>query len=283
MKLKDRKVVLQVGTLGIVSELEAGKMVGLDVAFEIDKTVSANPNKSTIKIWGLNQDHQAEIHRAKGAKITLAAGYKEGTTVIFRGDLTNGQTVGESPETITTIETQDGLVAHQGTRCNLSFGKRTKVSEVLRAMASTLEANGVGRGNLDEAIKSAELEGVSGAFAGGFSVSGQATLELAKIVRSAGFEFSIQDGAIQITRRGLSLGRTALLLTTSSGLLSAPVRDAKGVVSAKVMMLPDLLPGRRVEFRGTETTGSFKIVGVKYTGSLIATEDFGAEIQCQEL
>lgn len=278
-----RAAKLQVGTL--VFEHGKGKSA-LDFDFSIEKTLSGNPNKAEIKVYNLSRKHRSELSKQKRYPLVFSAGYDEGTTMIFRGDIRHIENENENGNTsITTIEAQDGIDAHQFTRANLSFGRGAPVGDVVKALASAMSANGLGIGNVVEAAKGMALEGIgANTFAGGVSFSGQASKEMRKVVESTGHEYSVQDGSIQITKRGVAVGRSASLLTLQSGLVSAPVKDAKGVITAVCKILPDLLPGRQVEFRGTfDTVGQFRITACKYTGSTSGGDVWDAEITCKEI
>lgn len=281
MELWRRRASVQVGTTLVEYSKDSNS---LDFSFSIEKNISGNPNKAEIKILNLSQKHRAEIAKQKTFPVIVSAGHDERMTLIFRGDIR--RVVNErdgNGNTTTTIEAQDGIDAHQHTRANLSFGKGAKVGDVIKGLANALVNNGAGIGNVVEMAASATLEGLGSSFAGGASFSGQASKELRKVTESAGLEYSIQDGNIQITKRGAVLGRTAIVLSPTTGLISSPVKDAaKSTLTAKALIIPDLLPGRQVKFQGTETVGFFRVIACKYSGSTYEN-DWYAEITCKEL
>lgn len=276
-----RKALVQVGTLRFEYDSSANS---LDFDFSIEKNVGGNPNKGEIKIYNLNAKHRAELAKEKKFPVIVSAGYDDHITMIFRGDIQRVNTSYDGSTYISEVAATDGGNAHRYARASLAFPKGTAVGDVAKAIGNSLAKYGIGLGNLADFASTFSLEGVgSTQFSGGVSVSGQASRELRKIVESTGHEFSIQDGNIQITKRGVALGRKALFLSAASGLVSAPVKDAKGITTAKTFIIPDLLPGRQVEFKSSaNTTGQFRVIGCKYTGSTF-TDDWFCEFTCKEI
>ena len=59
----------------------------LDVAFEVEKSTEATPNKATIKIWNLAPLHRQQLEGVGGLTVVLGAGYVDLTSDLFSGDV----------------------------------------------------------------------------------------------------------------------------------------------------------------------------------------------------
>jgi hypothetical protein len=103
-----------------------------------------------------------------------------------------------------------------------------------------------------------------------------------RVLRSLGLTYSIQNGVLQVLRRGQALQNTAVRLVPGSGLVDYPSRSADGKVLAKCLLIPDIYPGRKVSFDVPGLSGFFRIREAKYTGDT-AGQDWYASIICQEV
>lgn len=250
----------------------------LDVAFDVTRSLKPEPNTAELKIWNLAEERRSQIESLASVPVIIEAGYESGTSVIFHGDLRNAKTTREGPDLITSIESGDGEHAHRRARVNRSFSSGTPLSSVLDHL---VRAMGVGVGNAAEAIRAAELEGAGRLFREGVVLSGGAAVELDTLLRSCGLEYSIQDGALQVLTRGRPLAGTAVLLSPDTGLIESPTKELdeqrRPFVSAKCLMIPDIVPGRLVRLQSAGISGQFRVEKAKYSGDTAAT-DWGIEL-----
>lgn len=260
----------------------------LDVAFDIEKTLEHKPNSCSLVVYNLSADHRHQLEqlnvyrksRPGHIRVEVEAGYEEGTSLLFRGDLRTAVSKQEGLSTwATTIEGEDGGRAMRWSRVNQSFPPGTPVATVVRACA---QAMGVGEGNTSDVTSSARFLTGGDSFRDGTVLSGPAPDELRTILRSLGLTYSVQDGVLQILRRGAALQTTAVRLAPGSGLVEYPVRSADGKVAAKCLLIPDLYPGRKVFFDTESISGFFRIRTVKYSGDT-SGQDWYATLTCQEV
>ncbi len=259
----------------------------LDVSFEVEKSTKREPNKCSLRLYNLTPEHRREleqltINRKSGPgriRVEIEAGYAEGTALIFRGDLRTAITERDGPDLITTIEGEDGGRASLWGRVNRGFPPGTAVATVLQAC---VDAMGVGLGNLREVTAGVELVGGSAVFTQGTVVSGSAPDELARLLRSMGLRYSIQNGVVQVQRRNQPLQGTAVVLSPSTGLVGRPSVNADGTVKAQCQMIPDVYPGRQVQFRDVEVAGTYRVEKAKYTGDTHG-DPWYIDIEAEEL
>lgn len=247
MRLFDRRYRLQVDTLEITE---------LNVAFSIERTLRRRPGKCEVKVWNLSAEHRRQLEQLQAGHVfvELHAGYADGVSLIFRGELHKASTVRASPDIVTTVASRDGRGPH-GARTARSHAAGTPVAAVVRGLVSDM---GVGEGNIADFLGTATMGGV-GTFARGMTVSGLAADHLDRVMASTGHEWSVQEGAIQMLPRGSALQRTAVRLAPETGLLESPVQDAHGKLQVKTLMIADLAPGRLVRIESADVSATMRI------------------------
>ncbi len=237
---------------------------GFDSAGHVEKSLKPEPNTAEITLFNLNQDHRAKLEELrpkagalKGIPVKVEAGYEGGqTSVIWLGDLRTVESYYEKPDWVTVVGTGDGEKAHQEARINQSMGPGTTATAVLTALAKSL---GVGAGNVATAAAELEAKGFSSAFAHGIVLSGQTSRHLTDWCKSAGLEWSVQDGALQFVRRGATMPGKALLLSSDTGLLGSPTVDNEGIMTCRTLMIPDVRPGVLLQMNSSRVKGGYRI------------------------
>jgi hypothetical protein len=273
--LFDRRVTVTVDTI---------QFTGLDVSFKVEKTLKPQPNTCELTIWNLTEDHQAQLEqlrpRAKGAVTTgvpckIEAGYAEGTSLIWLGDLRTVDTIYDASDSswVTHLTSGDGEKAWKNAKLHVSFGPKTGLDTALRAMVRAL---GVGEGNLGKVVAKLKQAG-SAIYPHGTVISGPVSRELKSFAESADLEVSIQDGALQFIDRGKALGGTALLLNSDTGLLDSPTVDNEGVLTAKIQMIPGVRCGGLVTMDAKRIKGTYRIEQATWNGET-AGQEWGIEI-----
>lgn len=256
-------------------------ITGLDVAFSVERTLRRRPNRAEIKVRNLTQDHRRQLEGLPRNRVftRLEAGYDDerGRGLIFQGELHDAPSKADGNDWVTTVKSRDGHGAH-GRRVSSSHTPGTS----LRSTFSTLAgAMGVGEGNLDEVLDGASMGGVS-AFDGGVSLSGAAGDELDRLCDSADLEWSIQDGALQLLRRGGALLREAILLSSSTGMFGSPSLNNDGKLEIRTALIPQLVPGCLIRVESLDRSGTYRVEKATYKGDT-ASDEWGIEALCAEV
>ena len=191
--------------------------------------------------------------------------------MIFDGDLRKAHSRREGPDVVTEVEAADGERAYRTARVNRSFGAGTSLGSVIQSIGRSL---GVGVGNLAELATQAGFEGLGQLFSEGTVTSGPAREEFSGLLDSAGIEWSIQDNTLQLLPRGQALAGTAVVLSSDTGLVESPSVDSEGVATAKMLMIPDVFPGRKVQIESEFVRGLYRVTKAKFIGSTFGTEWF---------
>jgi hypothetical protein len=282
-RLFDRRYKLTIDGVIEVSDL--------DIGFNISKSTKKQPNKAQILAYNLSPDTRGKIEskRDRLGKLTspvkceLEAGYADGTSLIFSGDLHTVFTEKQGPDWVTHLASADGLAATRQANVSLGVKKGTKIVDVFKRMA---QGGGFNFGNLVQVTGAASIADMGSTFPEGTVIDGPAYDELARLADSAGLEVSIQGGALQFKEKGQPVNEKAIELSSDSGLIGSPTVEAQQdpgktkpsekYVLAQCLLIPGIFPGRKVNLDSAGFKGTYECVVVDYQG-----ETFGADWGCK--
>jgi hypothetical protein len=259
---------------------------GLRAQFKVKKTLRKQPNTCEISISNLNEHSRAGLQKRRRIPVILEAGYVGNLAQIFSGESRFVDQVHEGAEWVTKIQCGDGERAFVYRRVADSFRPGTRVADVINTVVGALGMTATGH--------LAEIKALAEQFVGGYSAFGKASSELDHLLKSRGFEWSIQDGQLQILKVGKTSNESVLVLSPSTGLVGSPEHgnpekdvpldqlsgkeadgsfalSAKGVkgpavLKVKSLLQPGLRPGRKVKVESRGINGFFRIQSVEHTG-----------------
>lgn len=238
-----RKYELIVGTLLITD---------LDIVAKVERSLKKGGSSNCeLTIYNLNPQHRALLEATSHPVVQLRAGYKDNIGTIYLGDMIRVCNRKNQENWETTLFSSDGGKENKFARINRSFKAGTSLQVVL---AECAKATKIKPGNLVQAAARAQIGG-NKFFANGITVSGSTLRQFHKLLKSAGMEWSIQNGGFQVLDRGKSLMDTAVVLTNTSGLLEAPSIDTDGVVTLRALLNSDIMPGRQIVFKALSMEG----------------------------
>ena len=262
---------------------------GLDCAFEVKKTIKKEPNTCGIKLFNLSASTRKSLEAATvpsastastgGSPVLvpciLKAGYVNALSQIFSGGLRTAQTRQDGPTQITELNAGDGDNIGQA-RLTIALGKGSQNGQALRTILTAL---GVGQGNLSAALALLSANpAIAQRFTLGACLKGGAADLMTNFCRGAGFEWSIQDGALQITALGQPVAGQSYVISASSGMEGSPSLDQKGILSVKTRLIPGIAPGVVIVVNGKYISGNYRVISCIYKGSTRDT-DWGIEIE----
>ena len=250
-----RKVIVTIGTIQVTD---------LAMVFDVKKSLKPEPNTCDLTVYNLNPDHRAALEQMKIATVQIEAGYKEGTSILFVGDLRTGVSTHNGVDYETKITTGDGEKAVKTARIKVALKKGAATPDkVLKIIAQAL---GVGDGNLNDAVTKVKSSGIANNFSEGAVFSGSAFREMNAICRTCGLSWSIQNGKLQILPLKTALQGTAVSVSQSSGMVGAPTVDNDGVLTVKTLLIPDVFPGRLMVLDAQRLKGNYRIESCHYEG-----------------
>lgn len=266
----------------------------LRVRFTIEKSLETSPNTCVVKVDNLSPATRAELQNP-GVVVRLQAGHDQAARHMFVGDLMWARSTQEGPQWVTEMELGDGARAYAHARTSRSFAKGTPVITVLEEAASSM-----GLTLSPEILRATDFRDQ---FSGGFVSHGRARDELTRLLAPYGYDWSIQDGRLQIIRDEDALGAPRLI-SEATGMIGTPEFDrptrkrsstfktttrtsaTKGgtvtqtqtqsssrgskyrgpKATLKMFLYPELQPGHQVEVDSRALSGVFKVYKVKHEG-----------------
>lgn len=202
---------------------------------------------------------------------------------------------------VTYVETGDSFMEVALAQINVNLGPSSTLGQTIKSVAGALR---VKPGNLDFML--AKFSGkLTAMFGRKATVFGNAGRVMTDLCDSAGMEWSIQDGELQVTEKGQALEGTGVLLSSdpntglldspslelkSAGSFSNPVQIAKSValnnpghlVTARSLINPGLRVGGKVLFDTLDVRGPYRILEMEYKGQSRGKE-WEVKITCSRI
>ena len=213
MPLFDRTAELIVGQSG----KDGIAISDLRFSFKIEKRLTETLNNSTLSIYNLNPDSRALVATPNNAVI-LKAGYvgDVGAVTCFVGIVRRCLTVRDGQDWRTDLELDDGMIAYRDSKHSISFAPGTKGADVLRNVASRFNLPVRQFPDIDNKI-----------YPQGFAFVGRTREAMTSVCNYLGLEWSIQNQEIQVIKKGGSVKRTAIVLSSDTGMIGSPALEAK--------------------------------------------------------
>ena len=129
----------------------------LAISFNIEKTISEEPNTSKIEIYNLNANNRNQIANKIFNQVKLFAGYDE-PRLIFAGQITQAYTSRNDLDFITHIECGDGQNDYSKSRLYTTLKAGVKDSDVVNMCVKAMSSSKQGVVDLpkDKATKDVE-------------------------------------------------------------------------------------------------------------------------------
>jgi len=265
-------------------EISAGDVLlsdttsGVACEFSVKKTLKPEPNTADLKVWNLSETTRAKLTSPKKVPIRIEAGYVDRVSQIYLGDV-RAMSPGEKrgPDIVTELMSGDGSQQFREAHLEVPLGPKTPNGVALQAIAKAL---GVGMGNVPKVAATLASKG-SAVFPRSTVLVGNVARILTDFCRSAGLEWSIQDGVLQVLDLGKPLETKPYVISADSGMIGAPSLGSDGKVSATCLMIPELRPGMRVMFDTFAVKGVYRVSECEYQGSTHGA-DWSLKIVCEK-
>lgn len=225
----------------------------LRVTFRIARDTSRDANTARVTITNLSEENRAAIQE-KNIPSIIEAGYVGNTSRLFSGNLTFASHEKDSTTWVSTLELGDGSQALQSARISESFGPGTKTATIIKRV---VECSGLGSGNVLDELSKGNFRGAILEYKKGYTASGRCADVMKELTESAGLNFSVQDGQVQLLREGESNGDSAIVLSSATGLVGSPQIGEDGVVQARSLLQGKLTPGRATQIKSQQINSGF--------------------------
>lgn len=256
----DRRITVRVGPSGG----QGLAWSDLDVAFQVIKTDTPEPNTARVTIWNLSEASRSYLLQP-GLDLIVEAGYADaGPRVIFRGDVDSVAHYTATEDKTTVIQGLDGKRA-RGRRLSRSYNPGTSLRTVVDDLVSAL---GIPTGDV------AALTTLAGQRTQGLVVAGPAGRYLDTLLASAGLTWTVQDGSVQIYPEGSNLGASAVLISPQTGMVGQPERTVEETkaggkipgLQVTTLLDPLAAPGLRVQVDSAAFKGVYRTRRVEHRG-----------------
>lgn len=263
----------------VIQDLE---MVELDIEFAVARNLKPEQNTAEFVIYNLSREKRKHLSEfGDGVVCQLKAGYngpdptrstvggneiptETELPLIFLGALREITHLRNGADWETRISSGDGDGKDRPIKFSLGPGASltSAIKEVVREL-------GVGIGNAEQAVLGASFtEGLGAQFQKGMSAFGGGDKLLESLLRSAGKEYSVQLGELQVLDKGQALNTPAVLVSQEFGLVGSPEVGKKGEVKARSLLNAQIYPGRQVRLEAENVVGHYRIEDCSYVGQL---------------
>lgn len=243
---------------------------GLTVIFNVVKTVKKEPNTCDLTVLNLNPDHRAQLAAAKTPWVSIEAGYDSFTSMIFRGQVRTTHSFKDGSDWVTELSTGDGEKSLKNARINKSYAKGTGIETVINDLVDQL---GLGTGNAKKKSRLAKWAEGGKKILNGLVVSGSVKTELDGILKSAGLEWSVQDGELQFLETGKPLEGLAHNLSAKTGLIGSPTIGSDGLAQMQSLLNGTIIPGGLIKLKSRELpVGFYRSERCEYIGNTAGDE-----------
>ncbi len=261
---KFKVIVATKGTSGI-------DITGLKVVFSIEKSMSAEPNRSNIQIYNLAPATQNFI-LSDAKRIIIEAGYEnsEQYGLIFDGDIVKAiRRAAQSIDKITEVIAQDGDMFLNSGFISVSYSAGQTTESVLSQMQGIADED-MAMGSVSNDLKGTKL-------ARGKAMFGQPKDYATMLAKTEGALFYVNDRKINLVKPGDLPEGEIVNLSPSSGLIGTPEQNDSSV-KGKCLLNPLLNVNKLVhisnEFvqetnqigKASLSSGVYKIIKLTHSG-----------------
>lgn len=236
----------------------------LRMAYDVSKTLEAEPNTAIITVYNLAESTRASLQR-KPLRVRLAVGYDGNLAQIFDGDARYVTTTYSGADAITKIECGDGERAFRAATLSRSYPKGVDARTVVRDLA----------GSMGLTVPTTVADALATSqYSGGKTISGPSEKQMGQVLAKHGYGYSIQDGKLQILATGAARTDVAHVIDESTGLVGSPefgLEQGEGgtkraQLKLRTLVYPAIVPGSRLAVTSRAVQGQFKADKVKHTG-----------------
>ena len=214
------------GTSKIITDLR--------INFEITKSILSFPNLCRLTIYNPNSETISLLSR-KFSKISLNAGYEGNMRLLFKGEVRNVFRARQQPDSTVTVYAGDGEKDWQNSTINKTFSESVSVKSAIDEVLKTFKNTSIG---VIEGLPSSSDK------LRGQTLSGSSKDVLDEFAKEYGFNWSIQDGEINIVPEESVLeSDDAVVISSATGMMGSPTITEIGA-DVTCLLNPRLLPNK---------------------------------------
>lgn len=232
---------------------------GLTMSFDIDKTISKEPNPATFTLTNLSQSTRNLITDKKYNRILFNAGYQDDLRTLFVGYIDEVENRKEGTDITTLMTCSDGSKDYRDARVAVTVGKGATDQEIVKQALGAMPSTGKGKQEYNKERKLPRSK----------TLVGNARDVLTQVAKNQDADWSIQDGELLLLPKKNALANNeGFLISEETGLIGSPQKVSDGLEVRcylnNVMRVGQLC---RVESVLSEYAGDFKITKLQMKGS----------------
>lgn len=254
----------------------------LRVRIQAEKHLGREPNTCTVIVDNLSETTRAAL-QTKPLHVLVEAGYAGQVQRLFSGDVRWAQSRRLGVQWETTLQIADGDRAYRHARVLRSYRGGVDVATAVREAATAMGLE-----------VPAAVEGLRQQFAAGLALRGRASDVMSRLLEPTGYDWSIQDGRLQLLREGDVRVDQAAVISQDTGMVDTPELGAptdppraadgagssprigrgKPILSVRTLLYPGLVPGGRILMKSRSINGLYKVLRLAHTGDTRGLEWF---------
>ncbi|WP_429496616.1 phage protein [Robbsia andropogonis] len=196
------------------------------------------PNTLHVKIYNVSASTVTKVMK-EFTRVVLQAGYEGNYGLIFDGTIKQVRRLRESPtDTVLEITAADGDSAYNFAVVSKTFAAGSTITDHVNEYASVMFGHGVTQGTI--AAMPATV------FPRGKVMFGLARDHLRCTARTAGMDWSIQDGRLQIVPQTAYIEGDVPQINAASGMIGLPVQTIGGI-EVKMLLNPNIKIGHLIQ------------------------------------
>lgn len=235
----------------------------LRVVFQIQKSLSKDPNTCEISIFNLAERTRGEV-QAKPLHVRVDAGYDGNLERLFTGDLRFAQSKRQPVDWETVLQVADGDRAIRHARVNKSYKAGVNVKQALSDIAKSMGLK------MPHSVDDAKELATS--FVSGLALQGPSQAEMERLLKPRGYSHSIQDGQLQILKSTTAQTGIATIIAQDTGMVGSPEfgtpdkKSGKPTLTVKTLLKPSVSPGGLIKVESDAVSGVFRVERVTHSG-----------------
>lgn len=254
-------------------------ITALRIKFKIERGLTKAPNQCDIEISNLAEQSRVNLE-TRPLSVLLQAGYDGELRELFLGDLRFGMSEQDGARWKTLMQCGDGARTYAHARVNRSYSPGTTyrqvINDAIAAMGLQVPSNIAADKSLDRQLSA------------GAASHGPAREELTKLLAPFGYNWSTQNGVLQVLSDEDFASQTVFPVDKEHGMIGSPSygtppKSGKPPhVNVKNLLYPELFPGCLIQLTSRDTRGKFRVEKVTHTGDTRARESLRTALEIKE-
>jgi hypothetical protein len=258
------------------------EITDLRIKFKVERSLTKNPNQADLRIYNLAEATRVDLE-TKPLAVQITAGYDGENHLLFDGDLRFGMSELNDATWESLLQLGDGDRTYANARvASRSYRPGTTVRTILTDVARSAGAVLPKRLGQDPLLDTP--------YDAGYAAHGFVRDQLDNLLASYGYQWSIQNGQLEVLRDDQVAGADAILIDKDHGMIGtpkfgSPPRSGKPPhMTVSKQLDTGIFPGCTVSLKSRDKSGLFRAERVRHIGdNKIGNMDWRTEVELKPL